>query len=312
MIENITIAFSGFNIKDFAILAMESFLLQYPEMRNNIIYFDDNSTDGSVEAIRDNGIKVITWTDYWENKYLKYKRDLLRNSTQEASARVCFIMREIMEQTHTKYLLINDGDVVFLEGGFIEKYMEQFRAGSKIVFREEKSVYPKTSSIRDGEACPEVYEYYKKYETDIKPNNNRLMQEEIEGGVCCAPRAHMLHIAIDLDYLKSIDMLGDRLNEHTFILMNGGLVDTGTDFYHRIKENNTPCSYISNEELFKTILHWGWLSSSNRISMNNHNLRRDFLEELKRKLNRPRMKLILSRLNIDYRKMIESYMENKI
>ena len=94
ILNNITIAFSGYNIKDFAILAIESFLLLNPDMRKNIVYFDDESTDGTKEELESRGIRVITWLPEIieeRNKYDKEVEILFGCPQKTTPERVSFI-----------------------------------------------------------------------------------------------------------------------------------------------------------------------------------------------------------------------------
>ncbi|MFW6007924.1 MAG: glycosyltransferase, partial [archaeon] len=90
----------------------------YPNLKDNIIVFDDNSTDGTKEWLEQKHIKMITWKYY---KHLLSKDIPGKNLNH--TKRISLMNSEIMIQTNTKYLLINDSDVVFLRSGFIEQYL---------------------------------------------------------------------------------------------------------------------------------------------------------------------------------------------
>lgn len=313
-INDITVAFAGFNMRHFAVLAIESFLLHYPEMRDNVVFFDDKSTDRTVDDLQRRGIKVITWTEKWYNEYMNLKdSNYFDSTTQIMSSRVCFIMREIMEQVETKYLLMSDGDVVFKKGGFIEGYIDEFNnTDHKIIFHEEHSIYPGlVMSSLDGINDKQL-EYYRRYESlylgNPDPNFNK---SELDSGVYSSMRVHLLHTIMDLDYFKSIDMLGDRLIKDTFDLMYGGLVDTGTDFYHQIMDRGVPFGVISNEFVFGDLVHWGWISSSNRdVDKKNLNSRRNQFKEIESVINTPEMKDILRRTDINPMKIMRTFLRN--
>ena len=61
ILNDITILFSGYNIKWLAVLAIESFLYFNPDLRKNVVYFDDESDDGTKKELKSRGIRVITW-----------------------------------------------------------------------------------------------------------------------------------------------------------------------------------------------------------------------------------------------------------
>ncbi|MFW6007659.1 MAG: glycosyltransferase family A protein [archaeon] len=107
---NLTIAFSGRNIKNYLILAIKSFLYFYPDLKDNIIVFDDNSIDGTREWLKEQNIKIITWSDYTE----KF-RNIKHRIKGSWNFRISMLINEIILQTNTKYLCILDGDIVFLQ-----------------------------------------------------------------------------------------------------------------------------------------------------------------------------------------------------
>ena len=298
---NVTIAFAGFNMRHFAVLAIESFLYHYPELRSNIVFFDDNSTDKTVKDLQRRGIKVITWRPELFNQYMKLKNEgYLTCTTKIMSSRVCYIMREIMEQVETKYLLMSDGDVIFLKGGFLEGYLKNLNnSDTKIMFHEEHSMYPGLTLENLKGINDKQLEYYQRYQIiyteEVGPN---FTQKEIDSKVYGSRRVHLLHAIMDLEYFKKIDMLGDRLTKDTFDLMDGGLVDTGTDFFHQLMDEKIPFEMIEHEKVIDILIHWGWISSSNRdVDKNNQNSRRNQTKEIEEILRLPEVQKILNEIN---------------
>lgn len=111
--QELTISFSGYNIKENLEIAINSFLKLYPFLKSNIIVFDDNSNDGTKEWLEEKGIKRISWTSYKE-----FAKEVEFIST---TLYCNLIVREIIDQTKTKFLMMNDGDVIFYDY-FLDKY----------------------------------------------------------------------------------------------------------------------------------------------------------------------------------------------
>lgn len=297
---DITIAFSGYNIKNFALLAIESFLKIYPNFRSSVVYFDDDSTDGTSHELMGRGIKVITWTKELRDEFSSYK--FKPNTTLYTSSRVSFIMREIMQQTQTKYLLINDGDVFFKKGGFLELYMSSLK-DCRILFYPGKSNYTSRHIAFIKNIDELAYDYYSKYQIESYESKPNFPLPE-DGVIYSSVRVHMMHVMMDLDYFKYIGMLGDRLCKHTFSIMQGGLVDTGTDFYHQIMERGVSHREIGFELIKSSLDHWGWISSSNRIQDSNSNKERNINQELQKKLTQPYIKKLIDELNLDVKAIV--------
>ena len=303
MLENTTIAFSGFNMRYFAVVAIESFLLHYPEMRKNIVYFDDNSTDKTVKDLERRGIKVISWSEKAKKGFNQWvEKDYFNNVTQNLSTRVSYIMNDIMEQVDTKYLFFSDGDVIFKKGEFLEKYLEDI-LDVNLVFHEESSAYDfenkenmKKEAIQNG--FEESLKYYEKYEFISKEKENTYN----------SLRFHYLHSLVDLSYLKENNLMGDRLDKRNIDVMHGGIVDTGTDFYHRMMEHGIKYKTIDHEYVFRTIYHFGWISSSNRdIDLQNANSVRNQVQEIKNILSEKEIENVLRRINIKPIMLVNSY-----
>lgn len=301
MFKETTVAFSGHNIKWFAVLATESFLKFYPQMRENVVYFDDDSTDGTREELEKRGIKVITWSDEIRSGFQKLLDErFFDDFTQTVSSRVCFIMTDIMKQVNTKYLLMNDGDVVFKKGGFLEGYFEKFKEGNKIVGHKEFPLFDKyeLDNLKDKKR----FEYYTRF----------VIQSPEVPSKLASPRVHLLHTMIDLDYFKEINILGDDLTPENIEMMYGGIVDTGTDFYHKVVDNNIPAYWIPTEYVYKILLHWGWLSSANRDSdYLNANSVRNHIQEMEDILYKHGIQKLARELGIHPMKLIQSFKKTR-
>ena len=226
---DISIVFSGHNTEEYVLSAIKSFLLFYPEYKDSIIYFDDDSTDNSVKEVEKLGVKVITWTEEYRqkaseiNKTLKsiYGNTLEKVFVTYVSLRVCCIYHCIMAQLNTKYMLLLDGDIVILKQGLLEDFSEKILEGCRYVGIEDLTEISDLDNEYQGN-------YYKDYVFNLE--DGRLVNHRIST-FCCL---------FDIEYLKSINATIDRLDERNIIACTGGLVDVGTDFYYFLKENNIP------------------------------------------------------------------------
>ena len=103
--KDLTISFSGYNIKGFLELAIMSFLRHHPDLRENIVVFDDESTDGTKEMLERIGVRRTSWMNE------EYINSPIRR--KNITVRVNMITTELIEQCQTKYLLNFDGDLYF-------------------------------------------------------------------------------------------------------------------------------------------------------------------------------------------------------
>jgi len=104
--EELTIVFSEYNTLNETSKAVESFLHFHPQYKENVIIFDDNSTDGSFEYFLDKGFKVI-----------RFDESLRLAPQYEKAAMVGFHVSEVMKQVimnvNTKWLFHFHNDVIF-------------------------------------------------------------------------------------------------------------------------------------------------------------------------------------------------------
>lgn len=141
--KNLTILFSSYNIKTYLQEAIESFLKLYPNLKNNIVIFEDESNDGTLEWLRENNIKTITWS--------KSIRNLIKEQGKHSSTFYCnMILNDAMLQIKTKYLFISDGDVIFYNK-FLENYFELIKNNNVVGFllKEDLTQNLKKSAIDD-------------------------------------------------------------------------------------------------------------------------------------------------------------------
>lgn len=314
-----TVAFTGHNIKWFAKLAIESFLFYYPKMRDHIVYFDDDSTDGTKEELEKSGIKVITWTKKNKDTFLDMiNKNIIKEGLPILPIRVSFIMKDLFEQINTKYVFVSDGDVVFKEGNFLEKYFKDLEEGYKIVTTKGHCFFDeevKERIINDKD----VGDFYKKFilKTKMKHLRNYSIPEEekrlsLLEYPYCTERVQFLQTLMDLEYFKSIDIVGDTLIPEVLEVYDGCILDTGTDFYCRIVDKDVPIKWIDYNYLIKHIYHWCWLSSANRdTSKFLDKDYRNFIGEMERVLFDEGLGEIAKIIGITPMKLINSFSETR-
>lgn len=235
---DLTIAFSGYNMKEYCIVAIESFLYHYPKLKDSIVWFDDNSKDGTVEWLKKKGIKVITWKFY---KHLSNDYKFLT-----LSPRNVFLIREIMEQCPTRFLFMQDGDTATIKGGFLEDYFDLIDKEYRLICYE--SLQTSTYFDEPHSVNPSLLKY-KKYSVS---------------SLSCLPRIFPYHILFDLDKLEEIDLSFDTL-EDDYLCKLGLGIDTGTDFFYQLKEREITYYPIKKNYLQAKIIHFTWIASRAKI-----------------------------------------------
>jgi glycosyltransferase involved in cell wall biosynthesis len=250
--ENLTVSFSAYNILDLLKVSIGSFITLYPDLKKNIVVFDDESTDGTREWLQENKIKRITWSETFKKKRDEHYKD----SPTSLIYRVSLIMNDIFYQTKTKYLLYNDGDVVFT-GYFLNSYEAIIKSGYKAI-------------ICRGGHGPEILNnsYFDPYEILLEEKKEYLL------------RAHQYHGLVDLEELKSKDMLHDRVFDSSVELeMSRPMprIDTGLDFMYLLFAKGIfvwDLQYNS-EGLQSPIYHFCLKSSIRRITDSGRSLRQE-------------------------------------
>lgn len=244
---NITIALSGYNIKNIALFAIDSFLKIYPSMRTQIIYFDDCSTDGTAAALKSRGIKVITWDKRLLEQYNAIaSKHPEWNIGQRLSVRVSYIIENTIRKTKTDYLLLNDGDVLFINNNMLEYFME--------LSKHYDVVYQ-----RDNLRQPLNFQ-----EKIIDKINNKYIRklETNEAGHIYWRMFHA-HVFLNVKRLKELNITSDRLDEETAELTEGGLFDTFSDFTNRVLESGQLRIKEANI-LDDNIIHFGGQASEKK------------------------------------------------
>ncbi|MFW6007916.1 MAG: glycosyltransferase family 2 protein [archaeon] len=251
--KNLTIAFSGKNIKEYLILAIESFLHFYPELKDNIVVFDDKSTDGTKEWLNSRNIRWITWEHFSED--LRNKSNYSRSIGDDVGRafKIDLIIKELLLQINTKYLLLNDGDVVFLDKGFLEKYInsDNIVIGPECYFNYNKQLITQ----------------YPKYEELIHPEDLEKYNNEEYHDIIRVYRLWPYHIFCNLELIKMIGMLGDSYNYILSKNKNKFMpVDPGHDILLRLMHEEIPHKMLSENEINKYIYHFTFIANvKNRL-----------------------------------------------
>lgn len=251
-----TVSFSGYNILKNIKWAINSFLYFHPDMKNNIIVFDDDSDDGTKEWLEKVGIKRITWSE----RFLPYREKArkIREAVPEKSFsyHCSLIVSDIMHQVNTKYLLLNDGDIVFLKN-VIDKYYKYFFEDVKGAF----IILPYGNGIIEEGAHEHFGKEADKYKILLRTTNTK--NAEIH-------RVHAYHGILDLEFFKSINLLFDDFD--SLIVVKGlnfpGIpIDSGLDFYYHIEANKIPYKFLQSQ--FTTndtdVFHFGLVSSHKKL-----------------------------------------------
>jgi glycosyltransferase involved in cell wall biosynthesis len=278
---DITISFSGHNVKKFLILAIESFLHFFPGSEDKIVVFDDGSTDGTKEFLTEKGIKVITWT------IDKSVLDVEHRGYITPPVRVNNIVTEIMKQVNTKYLFVNDSDVIFVNDQFLNHYLQNVDKykvfGIKSVYVFNTTHYEKNDPEID--VLREKYKNHFEILDDVKNPFN---------GWKILPKIPQNHMFVDLDYLKSMNLLYDCLDDKAYSNKLGNLVDSGVDFYCKLKDNNVPVFEINNAFL-QDVIHFHGINMDVHLGTESHPMYRiplieqalsyDFVQDILKKYN---------------------------
>ena len=261
--------------------------MHYPSLRDNIIYFDDTSTDGTREELEKREIRVVTWSSE-----SAFERDKMLNSLKiinnvgYISARVSFIISEIINNTTTDKLLILDGDTVTLSDKLLGDYYKELEFSNIVSLITYNGALELEIANKDFDSIKPMHEYYQRFRYFDKDSNEVFY-----------PRIHFLTTFLNLTSLKSKNIRGDRLEYSYLECMNGYIVDTGTDLYHQLMDNNIKPLRIN--DISKYIYHWTWVSSSTRVSESSStDMFSQSIQNILSECNSDKLKCILDKVNI--------------
>jgi len=289
--ENISIVFTGYNILEYIQLAVYSFLDMYPQFKQSIVIFDDKSTDDTVNWCKKEGFKVITWSkDNYLSDFKKYDNiiDSMEKSqgySINASYRNSAIIKEIFEQITTQYLMINDGDIIFMNPGFMEEYESYIQKGFKVIAPFEKYNYGWNyfATYFTEKMRKKFFGKYRGMYTYNERTNKEFMS-----------RLHFFHAIIDLEEVKAYNLYFDNLSDKEFIrlIFRNATLETGSNFCLQLEENKIPTYIIPANKVFNNwvtkenanfyrgcseqkakdiwVYHFRWISSFRRMADDFH------------------------------------------
>lgn len=309
--KDVTVSFSGYNIKDIALLSIKSFIKNYSRSKAKIVYFDDCSTDGTAEELEKLNVKVITWRNKDYINYLESDRYTeLENYGTKVTIRCGLINNEIMEQCDTKYLYINDGDLVHHKRGSFETHFRNISNGNihsipcysnddVFLYCDDKEYIEYLEEInRLGSGLGKIY--------DI---NSEL--EEIK-----FLRFYLNNAIIDVEYLKERGIQLEKFDTGPDERLGHGGLDTGSHLMNSVlKDGGERLVILTLElnmvELDKTTLHLNWVSSFVRNKENetdeNLELTRCRIEFSKRILNYELLNKICDDIGVDISDILKYY-----
>lgn len=253
MQNDISIYFSGHNIAPFAEVAIRSFLLQYPELKNNVVYFDDYSTDSTYELLESLGVKSMGWDTELKELFDNYMNDeLIVTKGQSQMLRCEFILKSILKQNTSKYIVILDGDTVTMKRGFVEELMSSSHALiAKDGFMTCRTEHL-TSNLRG-------FEKYRQLIEDLSP----VFDEDLNYSYVKLSRAHPYHLCINTELLGNVEDFVLNLYDRDYINLFGiDCIDVGCDILESVRSHSLSYA-ISN---VNDVHHWTWVSSSIRDS----------------------------------------------
>lgn len=271
-----SIIISGRNIKDYLNLNVTSLLDFYPELKEFIVIFDDKSTDGTKEWIKENNLKYMSWKEIIPDK-------------DNITLRVNQIYQESMLQCNTKYLLFLDGDLLFLSDNILYKLFKSvINNKNKISAQYDLTPYSENCSIKYTQ------------ENDFLSNTlelsyNKIFHKRLWAGL----------MFMDLEYFKSkklyFDNIKDKKTREQYHTLLYGLYDSGTYFFSEILNNNIP--YEAFDFLLKYkyngIFHFGGMSCC--VNDKNNNWNKDYYDNNKKILsNIPYIKELFKKCNFNY------------
>lgn len=240
LIKDTSFVLTGHNIKWFAVLAIETLIKNTAASRDQVVYFDDFSTDGTREELEKRGIRVITWDDL---TFRRFRRNRLKN---DLSVRVDQIVKSACMSIQTKYVCFLDGDTAYFKDAItflFEKMLD-----------ESKGEVPEFFGILRRK-CSEVSRF---------------------SGLGYNIWQNYLWFDLAAAHEKGID--SNDINDTTDLYLEAGgvvfneLHDTGNVMYNNVMASDIKRVLVSNEfdqswveELSKEkSFHLGWLSSSMR------------------------------------------------
>jgi glycosyltransferase involved in cell wall biosynthesis len=294
ILNDVTIAFSGYNIKDMAVLAIESFLMLNPNMRKRIMYFDDESTDGTREELEKRGIRVITWIPEIREQYENFK---IKHNTGNLGIRVSFINHCILSQVNTTYLYLSDGDMIFFQNIFMDMVRKMLVRKATVV-----------GYLRGCYIATSENEHIRKdYIKEIYDLGLLFVERENGSMSFFADRIYLNQVLMDIKTLKDNGIYLDNLEIIT------PFDDTGLAFYKLVLGKNIRFLQMDDSIEFEDLknpffLHFRWASSMLR-EPNNEN--RKLLGHREAIIENEKVRKICSKIGLKPEEIIKNYNQQK-
>jgi glycosyltransferase involved in cell wall biosynthesis len=265
---DLTIAFTSYNCLYYVQLAIYSFLEHYPEYKECIVVLDDDTTEGTKCWLLDMGITRITWSGSPHIRNVKTYYTLYQRYTPQVnlSLRNSFMLKDLFSQVTTKYLIVNDADIVFLKPNFLERYYRLISSGCKLIAPSELTAYNwKLNSYVPRQS---LEAYLGKYHILYDYNKDTMF------------RFHFFHAVLDLGFFKEHGIIFDDVEDPMLVkhILNRAVLETGSSISYEVLSRKVPFYDIAQEShnslrlltdsLFPnyTVYHFRWKSSFKRVS----------------------------------------------
>jgi len=298
------------------VLTIESFLLLNPQLRKNVVYFDDESTDGTKEELESRGIRVITWLPDIKEEFLRLTKEFDSKEylvKDYLPFRVSAINNCIYKQVKTDYLFLSDGDVVFLQNVFSDEVDKMIETKSTIVGFMQESI---AAYLEGG---------LNKLETEYLNQLNTLgliSIRNVEGvRAAVAKRIYLNLVLMNIKELKNRGIYLDKLDKVS------PYDDTGQEFYNSVIKHNISFFDIGNyygfvfdgdcreiPNYFHSInnprfIHLLWASSAIRRKKEKGLIWTEKFERLKKiLLDDQNVKRICEKINVDPQGIYDNYL----
>ncbi len=280
ILNDVTVLFTGYNIKPFAILAIESFLLHNPQLRKNVVFFDDESTDGTREELEARGIKIITWLPQIKKKFDEFEKATLGtyHVISCLPQRCSFINYCAAMQIKTRYLFISDGDIVYFNNFFLH-CVDKFAQSNCLIAGSTASI--------PIDIDMSVIEYL-----EVLDKGGFLIKTE-KGFE--RVKIYPNQMLLDIKELKNRGIMFDNINAiHPYD-------DTGHDFYRQLIQHQIPHIEVIDFDEIHGVNNWFMhlynLASLRRI--NNINYKNNMVNTVRNNFSDTRVFDVCDRLGIN-------------
>ncbi len=266
---NVTIQFTSRDIKPFLQLQIYSFLTFYPDLKDNIVVFDDDSTDGTREWLESENINIIGWDCYKER--INTLLDVEKSGTLHKSCvSHSFMIKELMRQITTKYLFVIDQDLITLSPGWLEKFYNKQEKTGQVSIMNNRTYSTKlfTDNWENGLTDDEI-EYYSQFK-ELLIDEGKTKDNDLNNIIKSADLSFTL---FNLQKIRENELFFDDDDIQFYKKIGVGYVDTGISFLLRQKKQgliildtddiiNLSDYYYKQDEYF----HFSQIQTQQRIS----------------------------------------------